>query len=72
MRRITSACLLQTMRFDTLNGEDPAQELEMFCKKLDMKKTKYIIEEKTSEPGRALLVKIRRQYNQYKTDGYLE
>lgn len=72
MRRITSACLLQTMRFDTLNGEDPAQELEMFCKKLDMKKTKYIIEEKISEPGGALLVKIRRQYNQYKTDGYLE
>ena len=72
MRRITSACLLQTMRFDTLNGEDPVQELEMFCKKLDMKKTKYIIEEKTSEPGGTLLVKIRRQYNQYKTDGYLE
>lgn len=72
MRRITSACLLQTMRFDTLNGEDPAQELEMFCKKMDMKKTKYVIEEKTSEPGGALLVKIRRQYNQYKTDGYLE
>ena len=72
MRRITSACLLQTMRFDNLNGENPEQELEMYCKKLDMKRTKYVIEEKKVQPGGALLVKIRRQYNQYKTDGYLE
>lgn len=72
MRRITSACLLQTMRFDNLNGENPEQELEMYCKKLDMKRTKYVIEEKTVQPGGALLVKIRRQNNQYKTDGYLE
>ena len=35
MRRITSACLLQTMRFDNLNGENPEQELEIYCKKLD-------------------------------------
>ena len=48
MRRITSACLLQTMRFDNLNGENPEQELEMYCKKLDMKRTKYVIEEKTA------------------------
>ena len=61
MRRITSACLLQTMRFDNLNGENPEQELEMYCKKLDMKRTKYVIEEKTVQPGGALLVKIRRQ-----------
>ena len=72
MRRITSACLLQTMRFDNLNGENPEQELEIYCKKLDMKKAAYAIEEKTVQPGGALLAKIKRQYNQYKTDGYLE
>ena len=72
MRRITSACLLQTMRFDNLNGENPEQELEIYCKKLDMKKAAYAIEEKPVQPGGALLVKIKRQYNQYKTDGYLE
>ena len=72
MRRITSACLLQTMRFDNLNGENPEQELEIYCKKLDMKKAAYVIEEKTVQPGGALVVKIKRQYNQYKTDGDLE
>ena len=70
MRRITSACLLQTMRFDNLNGENPEQELEIYCKKLDMKKEAYVIEEKTGQRGGALVVKIKRQYNQYKTDGY--
>ena len=43
MRRITSACLLQTMRFDNLNGENPEQELEIYCKKLDMKKAAYAL-----------------------------
>ena len=37
-----------------------------------MKKAAYVIEEKTVQPGGALVVKIKRQYNQYKTDGYLE
>lgn len=32
MRRITSACLLQTMRFDTLNDVTPEQEFEIYCK----------------------------------------
>lgn len=70
MRRITSACLLQTMRFDNLNGENPEQELEIYCKKLDMKKAAYAIEEKTSSRG-ALLVKTKDSHNQYKTDWIL-
>ena len=57
MRRITSAGLLQTMRFDNLNGENPEQELEMYCKKLDMKRTKYVIEEKTYSPAARCLLK---------------
>lgn len=43
MRRIISACLLQTMRFDT-----------------------------TKEADGSLVVKIRKQYNSYSTDGYLQ
>ena len=72
MRRITSACLLQTMRFDTLNDTDPEVDFAEYCKKLDEKKTKYVIEEKRKEPGGILIVKIKKQYNLYRTDGYLE
>ena len=46
MRRITSACLLQTMKFDTMNDANPEQELEIFCNKLDKKGTRYSIESK--------------------------
>lgn len=72
MRRIASACLLQTMRFDTMNGANPAEELEIYCRKLDRSGTRYVIEEKISEPDGSLLVKVKKQYNSYKTDGYID
>lgn len=72
MRRIKSACLLQTIRFDTVNGEDPKEELEMYCKKLDRRKVKYKIEETAEQEDGSLLVKIVKQYNTYSTEGYLE
>ena len=46
MRRIVSACLLQTLRFDTFNGSNPEEELDIFCRKLDSKRTEYVIEDK--------------------------
>ena len=72
MRRITSACLLQTMRFDTMNDANPDQEFEIYCKKLDMKHVKYNIESSEKQPDGSLIVKVRKQYNTYKTDGYME
>lgn len=72
MRRINSACLLQTMRFDTLNDANPEYEFEAYCHSLDKKKTKYVIDEKKKEADGSLVVKIRKQYNAYKTDGYME
>lgn len=71
MRRITSACLLQTMRFDTTNDADPEKEFAVYCGKLDRKKTIYVVEETYKEPDGSLIVKIRKQYNTYKTDGYI-
>ena len=35
MRRIISACLLQTMRFDTTKEADPEQDFAIFCKRRD-------------------------------------
>lgn len=72
MRRVTSACLLQTMRFDTANDTDPEQDLEMFCRTLNRKNTKYFIEDKKKEPDGSLVIKIRKQYNSYRSEGYLD
>lgn len=72
MRRIVSACLLQTMRFDTTKEADPELDFTIFCKKLEKSSVKYVIEEKTKEADGSLVVKIRKQYNSYSTDGYLQ
>lgn len=72
MRRIISACLLQTMRFDTSNGVDPDAELEVYLKRMDHRKTRYIVEEKKKEADGSLVLKIKKQYNAYNADGYFK
>ena len=72
MRRITSACLEQTIRFDTWNGADPEKELSMYLDQLKRKHTKYeLIEKFTGDDGN-LYIRIKKQYNSYKTDGYID
>lgn len=72
MRRITSACLMQTLRFEA-NGElTPEQEFEVYCRRLDQKHTKYVIDEKVQNLDGTLQVKLRKQYNSYQTTGYME
>lgn len=72
MRRILNACLLQTMKFDVANDANPEQEYSIYCEKLKRNNTKYAIEEKKTETDGSLIVKIKKQYNSYKTDGYLD
>ncbi len=72
MRRIISACLQQTMRFDTANEANPDQEFETYCKKLERKNAKYRIEDKKKEADGSIVIKIKKQYNSYKTDEYLD
>ncbi len=71
MRRITSACLLQTMKFDTTNDANPDKDFEIYCGKLNKKNVKYVIDEKKKEADGSIVVKIKKQYNMYKTDCYL-
>ncbi len=71
MRRIVSACLLQTMRFDTYNDANPEADLQTYCSKLERGGTRYMIEEKKTEPDGAIVIKIRKQYNSYPADGYI-
>jgi hypothetical protein len=71
MRRITSACLLQTMKFDTTKDANPEQDLKMYISKLDKQKTKYVIEEQKKEADGSIVLKIKKQYTSYMTDGYI-
>ena len=72
MRRIVSACLLQTMRFDTYNDANPETDLQAYCHKLDRTGTRYVIEDKYTEERGAVVIKIRKQYNAYPTNGYID
>lgn len=71
MRRITSACLLQTLRFEANNELTPEQEFEIYCKRLEQKHILYVIEEKTEHSDGTIFVKIKKQYNTYPTTGYI-
>lgn len=67
-----SACLLQTIRFDAMNDANPQRDFEIYCHKLEKGNVKYKIEETVTQPDGSLIVKIRKQYNMYKTEGYFE
>lgn len=72
MKRITSACLEQTIRFDTYNDADPKEDLKRFLEVLDRKKTRYQVVEQWEESDGTLFIKLKKQYNAYKTDGYID
>ena len=72
MRRIVSACLLQTMRFDTYNDADPEADLQAYCNKLNRTGTRYVIEDKYVEDSGAVVIKIKKQYNAYPVKGYMD
>lgn len=72
VRRITSACLLQTIKFESTNDVSPKQEFEMYCDRMNRRRIKYAIEGTEEKPDGTLYVKIKKQYNTYKTDGYFE
>lgn len=72
MRRIASACLLQTMRFDTYKDANPEADVQAYCHKLERTGTKYVIEDKYTEENGTIVLRIRKQYNAYPTNGYME
>lgn len=72
MKRIVNACLMQEIRFDTMHDNDPKKDLEQYCRRLDLKKVKYVIDEQTSMPDGSIVIKVRKQYNSYATAGYID
>ena len=72
MRRITSACLEQTIRFfDAAGVIRPEDEFEQYKKKLEKRNTRYEVVEATKEADGSITVSIKKQYNTYSTEGYL-
>lgn len=72
MKRITSACLEQTIRFDTYNDANPKDDLKRFLELMDRKNTKYQLVEQLENSDGSIIIKIKKQYNAYKTDGYID
>lgn len=72
MKRITSACLEQTIRFfDAAGTIKPEDEFEQYKKKLEKRNTKYKVLETTKEADGSISARIKKQYNTYSTGGYL-
>ena len=72
MKRITSACLEQTIRFDTYTDADPKRDLKQFLEVLNRKKIKYEVVDQQEQDDGALIIKLKKQYNTYRTDGYID
>lgn len=72
VKRITSACLEQTIRFFDATGTiRPEDELEQYKKKMDRRNTRYEILETNKQEDGSIIIKIKKQYNTYSTEGYL-
>ncbi len=72
MKRITSACLEQTIRFDTYNDARPEEDLKKFLELLDRRRTRYQVVDQHREADGAIIIRLKKKYNAYKTDGYID
>ncbi|MGN0613813.1 MAG: hypothetical protein ACI4JB_07925 [Porcipelethomonas sp.] len=72
MKRIQSACIMQTLRFQ--QKEDSGfstesilkmnrEEVQRYKTQLDNNKTRYMIDEESEQPDGSIVVRIRKEYN---------
>ncbi|MDD6273270.1 MAG: hypothetical protein PUA86_01000 [Clostridiaceae bacterium] len=78
MKRIQSACLNQTIHFqkkEEMEHElavlEVRSEYEQYRKTLDKKRVKYQIVEELPQPDGSLVIRIKKQYNNYDVGDYL-
>ena len=76
MKRVQAACILQTLVFQQKDDSYFSKEKKIFLNKeevekykasLEKNKTRFQIVEETEQPDGAILVRVRKQYND-KTD----
>lgn len=78
MKRIKSACLLQTIHFQLKDGISSSvavqavnQEYEVYKLQLERKRTRYQILEKAVQPDGSIIIHIKKQYNDQNCDEYM-
>ena len=80
MKRVHSACLEQTIHFQLKDeglGHEAAlravaEEVAHYKQQLERKHIKHKIMEETTQPDGSVVVKIKRQYNNYDSGDYLK
>lgn len=72
MKRIYSACLAQTIRFEGFTQEEARKEYEQYLERLDKNGVKYKIDDLKDDGKGVVFLKIRKQYNSYSLEGYLD
>lgn len=78
MKRIKSACLLQTIHFQ-LKEDIPheaavrgvREELEHYKNQLTRNRTRYQIVDESVQSDGSILLRIKKQYNSYNCDEYM-
>ena len=79
MKRIKAACLEQTVQFllkEDLPHEEAVKYAEAkyahYLAQMDKNRTAYRILEKSVQPDGSILVKLKRQYNSYNCEPYMD
>lgn len=79
MKRIKSACLLQTVHFQ-LKEDVPHdiavrsvhEEVEHYKAQLTRNHTRYQIIDESEQPDGSVMLRLRKQYNSYNCDEYMQ
>ena len=78
MKRIKSACLLQTIHFQLKDGISSSaavqavnQEYEVYKLQLERKRTRYQILDKAVQPDGSIIIHIKKQYNDQNCDEHM-
>ncbi len=66
MKRIMSACLEQTNRFES------EEEFAAFTSSMNRRQIAYKIVFKEAQPDGSVIAGVKRQYNHYSTGSYLD
>lgn len=79
MKRVKSACLQQTIRFELNEKLEHAEaaaaalrEAELYKKGLERKGIPFVVDSEVVLPDGTPELKIRRQYNNYSVGSYLD
>lgn len=79
MKRIKSACLLQTVHFQLkedvphdIAARSVHEEVEHYKAQLTRNHTRYQIIDESEQPDGSVMLRLRKQYNSYNCDEYMQ